>query len=445
LATAVSSEYELALGEDGLIAFADLSGGAWFVRPGKQRVEPAAHRAAHPTTVAAMGSLAAFGYADGVVVVVDASLDQRWEFVGHNAPVMQLVLDVARRRVVSSADNEIRIWDLRPPAISVSTALPCSPFNLIPTDDARTFATDCSDGRAVTWSLFDNSSRDLHRHRALAFGVAMSKGRVCTASWDGRVLCTPTSGGETIEALANPDRVRALSSCPDGSLLAATSDGAVWRLDGEQRVLYKHRAMPYRIATNAPCTRLASGAYDGSLIVYDLVENRIVSELRHAHGGQITSVVFQGEDVVTGSVDATVKRWHAGTTVSLLQETKMTGPVNKLRMFRDGWGASVADRGFALVTTSPSSKIQLPLGRPIADIAISPDERYVAIADLDEIVVIDRERDAIAIAHRAASYMACIRFVSDNHLAACDTSAILLLSLDLLSFSPLNSDSKAIP
>jgi hypothetical protein len=445
LATTVSSEYGLALGEGGLIAFADLSGGAWFVRPGKQHVEPAAHRAAHPTAIAAASSLVAFGYADGVVVVVDASLDQRWEFVGHNAPVLQLVLDVTRRRVISSADNEIRIWDLRPPAISVSTALPCSPFNLIPTGDGWTFATDCSDGRAVSWSLAGNSRRDLHRHRDLAFGVAMSKGQVCTASWDGRVLCTPAGGGETTEALANPDRVRALSSCLNGDLVAATSDGAVWRLGGKQHILYRQRATPSRIATNASCTRLASGAYDGSLIVYDLVESRIVSELRHAHGGHITGVAFQGEDVVTGSVDATVKRWHAGATVSLLDETKVTGPVNKLRVFRDGWSASIADRGFALVTTSPPSKIELPLGRPIGDIAISRDERYVAIADLDEIVVIDRKRDAIAIAHRAASYMACVRFVSDDRLAACDTSAILTLSLDLLSFSPLNSDSKAIP
>jgi eukaryotic-like serine/threonine-protein kinase len=443
LARAVLSEYLLALGADGVIAFADLSGEAWLVRPGRQHAEPAAHRAAHPTAAAAMESLVAFGYADGAVVVVDPSLDQRWEFIGHKAPVSQLVLDAARRRVVSGAENEIRIWDLRPPAISVSATLPCTPFNIIPTDDARMFATDCSDGRAVAWSPADNSSRVLHMHRDLAFGVAMSDGQVCTASWDGRVLCSPTHGGETREALANPDRVRALSSCKDGDLFAATADGSVWRLGSKPRVLYRHRAVPYRIDTNPTCSRLASGAYDGSLIVYDLTENRTLSELRHAHGGQITSVAFQGDNLVTGSVDATVKHWHVGTRVELAQEAKIAGPVSKLRVFRDGWAAGIGDPGFALVVRSPHSEIQLPLGRPIADIAISTDERYVAIADLDEIIVIDRKRDAIATAHRAASYLAGIRFINDNLLAACDTSAILVLSLDLLNFYPLNSNSKA--
>ncbi|HEY0988317.1 MAG TPA: serine/threonine-protein kinase [Kofleriaceae bacterium] len=438
----VPGEYGVALGDHGLIAFVDMSGGAWIARPGKRNFEPAAQRAAHPTGVAAMASVVAFGYADGAVVVVDAELDQRWELLGHNAPVTQLVVDATHRRIVSGADNELRIWDLRPPQMSTAAALPCSPFHVVPTDEQRTFATDCSDGRAVAWTLGEHSSQVLHTHRDLAFGVAMNRGQVCTASWDGRVLCTPTGGGETREALVNPDRVRALASCPNSDLFAATSDGAVWRLGRESSILYRHRAIPYRIDTNASCTRLASGAYDGSLIVYDLADNRIITELPHAHGGQITNVVFQGNEVVTSSVDATVKRWHVGASVESSGITTTTGPVNKLRVLRDGWAASVSDRTFVLAATSSHSEIRLAFGHPIADIAISSDERYVAVAGLDEIVVLDRERDMVATVHHAGGYLACVQFISINRLAACDTSAILTLHLDRLQFFAMNTDSR---
>jgi hypothetical protein len=195
------------------------------------------------------------------------------------------------------------------------------------------------------------------------------------------------------------------------------------------QLLQRCRARPHVVPTDQQRT-FATDCSDGRAAAWTL--------------GEITNVVFQGNEVVTSSVNATVKRWRVGANVESSGITTMTGPVNKLRLLREGWAASVSDRTFVLAAAS-SHSIRLALGHPIADIAVSLDERYVAVAGLDELVVLDRGRDSLATVHHPGGYLACVQFISINELAACDTSAILTLRLDLLNFFSMNSDSRTGP
>jgi eukaryotic-like serine/threonine-protein kinase len=441
LPSRIEGQYEVALGDDGLIAIGDFnSGRTWVVHPGSLRAEPAVYRVAQTVSVAASGAFVAFGYVDGAVVVVDAIHDQRWELIGHAGAVTRIVIDARRRRVISSANDELRIWDLHAPAISTGSILPCRPFNIAHTNEPGVFATDCSDGRARLWREATGQFRELHQHNDFAFGVTALRDEVCTGGWDGRVLCTSTSGGKPREILASADRVRALVACGDRSLFAATADGKIWHLDGTPRTLYAHRVSPFRIAVDDACTRVASGAYDGSLIVYDLIAHRIAFQVPHAHEGQITNLVFQGKDIATSGTDGFVKRWRPRLrALELAEATHTAGPAAKLRVVVNGWVASIGEKTLAIHSSENARALQLALGHPIRDIAISADERYVAIADLDEIVVIDRQRDALATTRHLASNLVCIRFTALNMLAACDTASILTLSLDRLSFVPLHT------
>jgi WD40 repeat protein len=224
-------------------------------------------------------------------------------------------------------------------------------------------------------------------------------------------------------------------------MFAATADGVIRQIDRDSRILYKHHD-PYRIDINENCTRLASGAYDGSLIVYDLVKDKIAYDLHHANSKQITNVVFQGDELVTSSLDATVKRWHVGTRMELMSSTQLSGPVDKMRVFSDGWAASVSDHILVMNFARSGSRIQLSLNRPIADIAISPNERYIAAADTDEIIVIDRILDTIATIHSNTSSFTCLQFINSAEIATCDTAMILTLSISLLQFSPMYSNTK---
>jgi tRNA A-37 threonylcarbamoyl transferase component Bud32 len=447
LPSRIEGEYEVALGDEGLIAVGDFKdGGTWVVRPGGLRAEAVAHRAARPLSVAASGSFVGFGYVDGAIVVVDTVGDLRWELVGHGAAVTHLVIDAGRRRVVSTASDEIRIWDLHAPATSTGGALPCTPFNVAPTSDPRAFAIDCSDGRARLWTPATGQFRELHRHGDLAFGVAVLRDDVCTGGWDGRILCTPAAGGTPREVLAAPDRVKALIACGDHLLFAAIADGKIWRLDGTPRALYAHRVTPSRLAVDAACTHVASGAYDGSLVVYDLIADRVAFQAPHAHAGQITNLVFRGNDIETAGTDGYVKRWRLrGLDLELAGATHHAGPVEKFRAVAGGWAASIGEQTFAMYSTEYPNGLRLVLGHPIADIAVAADERYVAIADLDEIVVIDRKRDAIATARHVAGEWWCVRFITRTTLAACDAGSLRTLSLDVLSFVPLHTSARSPP
>src|SRR5262249_42473136 len=99
----------------------------------------------------------------------------------------------------------------------------------------------------------------------------------------------------------------------------------------------------------------------------------------------------------------------------------------------------IGEKTFAMHSTEDARELRLALGHPIADIAVAADERYIAIADLDEIIVIDRQRDALATARHLASNLVCVRFTALTTLAACDAASILTLSIDVLRFVPLHT------
>ena len=437
LPAAVKGEYEVILGDDGLIALGDFAGDAWIVRRNSLRAERVAQRGAHPTIVAATGTIVAFGYSDGVVIASDTSTDQRWELTGHSGAVTQLIVDTLHHRLVSSATNELRVWGLRPSAMIGSSALDCTPFHIVATDDPRIFATDCSNGHALVWTPDDNHVRILHTHRDLAYGVSMRGGDVCTGGWDGQVICTPTRGGESKQLQLGVERVKSLISCETKGIFIATADGAIWRYDSEPHQIYTHDIMTYRLAANSDCTRVASVAYDGSLIVYDTTNDRILFQQRHAHEGQITSIAFQNNYIFTTGMDGHIKCWRISDRLELLTDTQMSGPVTKFRNFKDGWIASVNEHTLVMRSTTSGPALELTVGHSITDIATSPDERYVAAADLSEVLIIDRYRNSIATTYVSGGDINCLQFISATSIAGCDTSAILSISISALTFSPI--------
>jgi WD40 repeat protein len=440
LPTSVASEVEIAMSEDGQIALAEVAGEAWVVPVrGEQAQHPVPHDA-HPTTTAAAGSLVAFGYSDGVVVVIDMRDRQTWTFIGHSSLVTSVIIDLEGHRMISAAGDEIRIWSLQPPNLQIVQRLPCRPFHIAPLQRTDEYATDCSDGRVTRWPVNREvrEAREIHHHRDLSFGIAIWHDKLCTGGWDGRVLCTPIGGGSTEEFLQAPERVKWLVACEDRGLLVVTADGSVWQSSGKPRLLYKHPTSAFRLAVDASCQHLASVAYDGSLIVYDLVSNRIIAQAPHAHDGAIMAVQFRGDGLVTAGADARVKQWRLTDKLELEHATSTSGAVGKFRAFESGWAASVDEQTIALYAEESHVIENLYFSHPISDIALSPDQRYVAFAALDEIAIVDRQQHAIASTHRSSSDINCLQFIAPSVLAACDTASVLALNLDQLNFVPLH-------
>ncbi|HEY5944066.1 MAG TPA: hypothetical protein VIV40_01180, partial [Kofleriaceae bacterium] len=431
----ISGEYAAAVSELGVIVVANFGGeGAWYVRPDSLRAEPMPSRGSRPSSVAVDGNLAAFGYLDGVVVVIDISSGESWVLAGHSGATAHVVIDASHRRVITSALTELRIWELPTNPIRVQSQLPCSPFNIVALTGSTELAFDCSDGGVRIWQPTTGAIRELHRHHDLSFGLVEYGTQVCSGGWDGRVLCTPRGGGETRELLNGGGEVKWLTSCED-KLIIATANGTVSQYDGQLRALFAHHDSPYRIAVDDECHHVASGAVDGSLIVYDLVRGREVESLPNAHGGQITKVFFRGHDLETASTDATVKRWKLhDNSIELSETVAEAGSVHRFQPLQDGWAVGARET-FAVHSTDSSRLLRLELGHPIASLTTSRDQRYIAFSDHSEIVVIDRERNALTSVFSSSSdELDCLRFISANTLATCGNASLAIVSIDSLSF-----------
>src|SRR5262249_38507224 len=84
--TPIGAEYELALASTGVIAISDYRspGTTWFVKPDGNALESGPAHSAQPYSVAVDGNLAAWGYADGTVIVLDTATGTVWPLRGQS-------------------------------------------------------------------------------------------------------------------------------------------------------------------------------------------------------------------------------------------------------------------------------------------------------------------------------------------------------------------------
>jgi eukaryotic-like serine/threonine-protein kinase len=428
--TRVVGEYVLSLATSGLLGTADLEGRPAFVRSDGNNLELGPPHPARVLGVAADGNIVAWGFADGTVVAQDTQTGQTWKFIGHAAGVYRLVVDARHARVLSGVAEQLRIWSLRSSAIDVDEPLPCLAFNSALAADGMRVVLDCNDGAVREWSLRTDELRVLHRHATIAHGVAWLHDAACSAGWDGRVICTGAGG--TREVRAAGARVQRLAANPAGDDVAfATSDGAI--ATATRGELYHHTtSYPYSLEFSADGSRIATGAYDGSVIVYDMITRRIMSAMT-PHRGLVFSIQWRGGELWTAGMDGTIRRWReqAGTFVEI-ETLREAGAVRRLRVFPDGWSATIG--GNTLVVKRGSRELRLDLGRRIERGDVSADFRYVAAGTGSEVVVLDLERAGVAVLP-IASRFGHVGLARPGFVTVSDGVRLLALRLTSLPYS----------
>jgi serine/threonine protein kinase/WD40 repeat protein len=393
----IDGEYGLAISPEGSLALADLGGQTWFVRPGADRLEPGPSHPTSPISVTASGRYIAWGYADGTVVAFDLQTNTSWEFRGHKGRVVDLVIDARRNRLLSLASHELHVWQLTPPALHKLFDLPAKVFNLAFSPDHKRIAMDGADGRLRIWTPAEHRVTETSaRHTELALSVAWLNQFACSGGFEGQVLCAAETG-PPMQVLSGRTAVRwIIDSADHRRLFIATADGTVWSYDGVLRALYMHHAMPYRIALSADQQFIASGAADGSLIVYDYLHQQIVAALR-PHRGLVTSVTWQGDDLWTTGSDGTVRQWHmVANELRPLSTTHETGVTRLFYLTKTGWVANVDGHVAHFGGDSASAQFRLDLEKHIEHINTSSDGRYVVVASTTELAIIDLVRRRIA-------------------------------------------------
>jgi hypothetical protein len=424
----IAGEYELALAASGLVAIADFDGKSSFVRPGGERLELAPPHGAHALSVAADGDIAAWGFDDGLAIALDTRTGQVWRLVGHGTPVSQLAVDARNARLFTVGGAELRVWPLQPSPFEQIQHLPCLAFNATRSADGKRIALDCSDGAVREWSLETGAVRVVHRHDGVAHGLLWLGDEICSGGFDGRVLCT--AGSQTRELRPLGTRIRRLALSPRGTLVIASEDGAISELGGA--TLYRHTAVPYALAFSPDGQRLASGASNGTLIVYDLVRGKVRGTV-NAHVGLVTSVAFQGEEIWTSGLDGAIKRWRDdGGSLTELQTIAEPSTTRFLHLFEDGWSAITGGR--VLVVQRAGREIRIDLDRNVERCEVSADERYIAAATPGEVVVIDLVRGAVANVPMPASRHGYVGFVNPGFLTISDASGLVTVPLAALEY-----------
>ena len=440
--TPIRAEYELALSSTGVIAIGDYRspGTSWFVRPDGNALEAGPAHNAQPYSVAVDGNLAAWGYTDGTVLVLDTVAGTVWPLRGQSGAVSSIVIDAANARVVTAGPHELRVWELKQPLGALVKAIPCQIGHIQPSPDARQAALDCKDGNVRVWTRATGTVTSVHAHAGTAFGVQWVKGMICSGGFvDGRVVCSKPDGTDPRTLDSGTNRIAWLTPSPEHDFLVyASADGKVWRYDGTLQELYTHNSV-YRLAISPDGQLLGSCAFDGSLAVYDLANHRLIGHVRD-HVGPATNLWWVDGELWTFGNDGAIKRWVVRDGAVALRHTlDINGRIHYVKAMHGGWAANAGESVLVIGRDGDSVAIRLDLGKAIDALDVSPDARYVAAGVNGEIVVVDTQRNAIATMTVGAPRPKYLSFLDATSLAFSETAALKVVEVERLDYVPFQS------
>jgi WD40 repeat protein len=444
LPTDLLGEYELALSAQGVIAIVDYSGSkkTWFVRPSGTGLEPGPVYASEPYCVATGGTLAAWGYTDGTMIVIDTVTGRVWKLRGHPGSVSHIVIDAAHSLVISATEYEVRVWETKAPPSSLVKSMPCTVFRLELSPEGGRAALNCSDGSVWAWSRETGAIMQVHKHVGIGYaGLQWVRGMICSGGWgNGRVLCSTPDGAHTWTLDSGASRIAWLTATPDHeSLIIASSDGKIWRFDSSLQELFSNHAVPYRMAVSADGRMLASCSLDDSFDVFDLVNRRLISHLI-GHAGVACTVTWVNDELWTSGNDGSLKRWAIQDgRLTLRHNVQVPAAFRLMDVVHGGWAANVGEGVLLVSVDGTSIALRLDIGRHIDALGLSPDLRYVAAGVDGELVVVDLQRNAIATLTIDSLKVEEISFLDSTSLAFSESTALRTLRVDQLDYVPFQT------
>lgn len=300
----------------------------------------------------------------------------------------------------------ISFWDLTRSQIVRTLPHPTPVSALAVSMDGNWLATVDVEPRLRLWNMA--SGELLHEIRGL--GAMNNLGRVPLFSPDGTTLAFGEMDGSirlldresgririTIPAPTRGNGVMALAFSPDNRLLAAgygLSDGTIRLWDtstgAPAGVLEGHRSWVSRLLFAPDGKRLYSASADQTLRVWDPVQTVELRRLQ-GHTQAVTGLALDrdGTKLVSCSLDGTVRIWDLQQKRPRLAHTVLPVQVAP-------YGAPFTRDSRRLITASPNHPVtiwevatarelkRLPaLGTNHLSVALSPDERLLAVGSLD--------------------------------------------------------------
>lgn len=152
---------------------------------------------------------------------------------------------------------------------------------------------------------------------------------IVTSSDDGSLIWWDAESGEQQGRLETDNPLYGIQFSPDGATVyAGSANGAILVADVANReILHEltgHTDFVISLALSADGTRLVSGSWDNTLILWDLSSNSAIQQYSGGHTGQVSEVLFNADEtnILSVSDDGTALLWDvaSGEIVRVYEE-----------------------------------------------------------------------------------------------------------------------------
>ncbi|MEU7477492.1 hypothetical protein AB0A63_15995 [Lentzea sp. NPDC042327] len=279
-------------------------------------------------------TMVATGSSDGKINVRNADRDEpRWT-LSHGigtADVRSIAWSVTGDIIASAGTDEVlRLWSVSEKRELRELPLQGRPVSVRFNAEGRFLLVACANGVVRVWDLFEELPDAMWQFRtpntavqppALWDADISSDGRwVAVARGDGGIVVTSTANGPVSSEhrhIATGSVVHSVRFHPsDNEVLASGSENGsagLHRMDAERHLL-GHTGAVEAVAWSPDGTRLATGAVDGVLRVWDAVTGEEVLRLHvHQHAVRAIAWSHRGDRLATVSADGVERTWKIGS------------------------------------------------------------------------------------------------------------------------------------
>jgi WD40 repeat protein len=243
--------------------------------------------------------------------------------------------------------------------------------------------------------------RDRNFQLSLLLGIEAYKSLVTIQSW-GALMDNVQAHSQLLAYLSgHSSGIASVAFSPDGKTLASGSyegtvilwDLATGKLIGQ--LLSGHTNVVSSVAFSPDGKTLASGSYDGTVILWNVATRQPIGQPLRWHGSIVTSVAFSpdGNTLASGSDNGTVILWDVATRQPIGQPLSGHTSVTSVAFSPDGktLASGSADQTVILWDVVTRQPIGQPLSRHtnvVTSVAFSPDGNTLASGSWDQTVIL---------------------------------------------------------